>query len=183
VDSFESVVAQILERKGYWIRRCFKVNLTKEEKRAISRPSSPRWEIDILAYKASENEVLVVECKSYLDSPGVSAIAFEEQHGASKSNLKLFVEPTLREVVLARLSKQLIGAGLCADEPMIRLGLAAGHITTEVDRTKVRSIFALKGWELFDENWMISELRALANDGYEDLVPSVVAKLLLRGQV
>jgi Holliday junction resolvase len=37
----------------------------------IGRPSSPRWDIDIIAYKGAINEVLVVECKSYLDSRSV----------------------------------------------------------------------------------------------------------------
>ena len=63
MDSFELVVASILEREGYWVRASYKVELTKEEKRSIGKPSAPRWEIDVLAYKASTNELLVVECK------------------------------------------------------------------------------------------------------------------------
>jgi hypothetical protein len=71
MHGFESLVAEILETEGYWVRRGYKVELTKGEKRAIGRRSSPRWEIDLLAYDAAENTVLAVECKSYLDSPGV----------------------------------------------------------------------------------------------------------------
>lgn len=53
MDSFESVVSTILERDGYWVKSTFKVGLTKEEKREIGRPSSPRWELDLVAYKGS----------------------------------------------------------------------------------------------------------------------------------
>jgi hypothetical protein len=54
MDSFESLVASILEREGFWVRSNFKVDLTKEEKRTIGRPSSPRWEIDLLAIILAE---------------------------------------------------------------------------------------------------------------------------------
>ena len=43
MDSFEQVVAEILWREGYWVRASVKVELTKEEKREIDLPSSPRW--------------------------------------------------------------------------------------------------------------------------------------------
>jgi len=183
MDSFEDIVAAILERRGYWVRRCFKVELTKAEKKEIRRPSSPRWEIDLVAYYARSNEVLAVECKSYFDSVGVSANSFEEQDLGSKSNLKLFVEPYLREVVLQRLGMQMLELGLCASQPKIRLALATGHISREPDRERIKALFAKEHWELFDEKWLRSELQSMANSGYEDMVPSVVAKLLLRGPV
>ena len=71
MNSFEEVVGDILSGKGFWVRHNFKVDLSKEEKRQIGKPSSPRWELDIVAYKGATNEIFVVECKSYLDSPGV----------------------------------------------------------------------------------------------------------------
>lgn len=42
MDSFEDVVATLLEREGYWVRKSVKVALTREEKQEIGRPSSPR---------------------------------------------------------------------------------------------------------------------------------------------
>jgi hypothetical protein len=50
----------LLRRDGYWTATSVKVELTKEEKRKINRPSSPRWEIDVVAYKGSTNELLAV---------------------------------------------------------------------------------------------------------------------------
>jgi hypothetical protein len=49
MDAFEQVVSEILWLEGNWVRQSVKVELTKEEKRAIGRPSSPRWELDIVA--------------------------------------------------------------------------------------------------------------------------------------
>lgn len=52
MDSFEQVVSELLWNKGYWVWTSFKVKLTKEDKQAIQNPTSPRWEIDIVAYDA-----------------------------------------------------------------------------------------------------------------------------------
>jgi hypothetical protein len=52
MDSFETLVGSLLEKDGYWVRTAMKVDLTKEEKRKIGRPSTPRWELDLVAYKA-----------------------------------------------------------------------------------------------------------------------------------
>ena len=122
----------------------------------------------------------MVECKSFLDSPGVGASQFEEQPLGSKSHYKLFVESKLREVVFGRLAEQMYEAGLCAQSPRMRLGLAAGHMSSDMDREELRRVFSEKGWELFDEEWLQAELKKMAAAGYEDLVPSIVAKLILR---
>src|ERR1019366_2421900 len=71
MDAFEQLVSEILWMEGYWVRTSAKVDLTKEEKRQIGRPSSPRWELDIVAYSGRDNLLKVIECKSYLDSRGV----------------------------------------------------------------------------------------------------------------
>jgi hypothetical protein len=71
MDAFESLVSMLLRHDGFWTTPSFKVELTKEEKRRINRFSSPRLELDLIAYKGSTNEVLAIECKSYLDSTGV----------------------------------------------------------------------------------------------------------------
>lgn len=97
MDSFETVVATILERDGFWVRTSFKVKLSKVEKREIKRPSSPRWELDVVGYRAGDNLLRVVECKSYLDSGGVNISAFDPTSRFS-GRFKLFNEPTTREV-------------------------------------------------------------------------------------
>lgn len=178
MDSFEHVVAAILERQGFWTRTSVKVDLTREEKRAIGRPSSPRWELDVVGYNGRSNQLLIVECKSYLDSRGVAVEAFEEAMAEQPSRYKLFVDETLRRVVIERLTTQLVEKGFCAPDPSYRLCLAAGRIYG--DAAELHALFDSRGWLLWGPDWLRSELRGLADSGYENSVASVVAKLLLR---
>lgn len=181
MDSFEQVVATILDRAGYWVRTSVKVNLTREDKHAIKRRSSPRWELDVVAYSGRANELLVVECKSYLDSGGVHLAAFEGPKAAGETRYKLFSDEVLRRVVLARLETQLVEQGFCPPGTKARLCLAAGNIYRDAER--LRAIFEERGWKLFERSWLISGLEALAKESYENSVASIVAKLLLREEV
>jgi hypothetical protein len=180
MDAFEQVVSEILWHQGYWVRTSVKVELTKEEKRTIGRPSSPRWEIDVVAYSARENMLRLVECKSYLDSPGVKQSGFD---GSDPSRYKLFNEPALREAVFSRIASQLYDSGACALNPTIKLCLACGKIASESHRAYLLTHFKAQGWELWDEHWLQTSLISLAKGKYENQVSSVVAKLLLRGKL
>lgn len=102
MDAFEELVGQVLWTEGFWVRTSVKVELTKEEKRQIGRPSSPRWELDVVGYRARDNVLRVVECKSYLDSRGVQIRDFDAP--AENSRYKLFSDRVLRTVVLNRLN-------------------------------------------------------------------------------
>ena len=180
MNSFEEVVGAILSAKGFWVRHSFKVDLSKEEKRQIGKPTSPRRELDIVAYKGATNEVFAVECKSYLDSPGVR---FQDLSGSNQKNAgryKLFNDLVLRDVVFSRLASQLSEAESCPSKPTIRLCLAAGRIASDADREQLRNYFAEKGWLLWDNAWIKEELNQLAQSGYEDQATAIVAKLLLK---
>jgi Holliday junction resolvase len=181
MNAFEAVVSAILERRGYWTQTSFKVGLTTGEKRAIGRYSAPRWELDIVAYKGSVNELLVVECKSFLDSPGVRVAAFDGSMPGEQRRYKLFFEPTLRRVVFRRLERQLVTQGSCAKRPTVRLCLAAGKIAG--NEQWLAEHFTRKGWQLWGPTYLRSELESLKTVGYENSVAAVVAKLLLRGGV
>jgi hypothetical protein len=183
MDSFEQVVAEILWREGYWVRTSVKVELSKEEKREIELPSSPRWELDVVAYKATDNALLVVECKSYLDSPGVRFQGFDGSNEKASTRFKLFNRPKIREVVFNRLRKQLAELGSCSPDPSVTLCLACGRIANDGDRIKIRNHFDQQGWQLWDESWLRDRLKHMAAGGYENQVSAVVAKLILRGSV
>jgi len=114
MDAFEKLVAEILWAEGYWVRTSVRVNLTKEEKVRIGRRSSPRWELDVVGYRGRENVLQVIECKSYLDSRGVTLAALNDPDAAADSRFKLFVDDTLRGVVLNRLHTDLAAIGACA---------------------------------------------------------------------
>lgn len=92
MDYFESLVKTLLEQDGYWVRQSFKVNLTKEEKRLIGKHSMPRPEIDLLAFKPETKQLIALEAKSFLDSPGVRIDQLSEQHEVPEGRYKLFTE-------------------------------------------------------------------------------------------
>ena len=178
MDAFETVVATILERDGFWVRTSLKVELSKAEKREINRPSSPRWEIDVLGYRPGDNLLRVVECKSYLDSGGVNLAAFDPNSKFSQ-RFKLFNEPITREVVFRRLVAQLTESKAIQADPKIELCLAAGKIVNG-NTDPIRLHFNSNGWLLFDPEWLRQHLLLIAADGYDNAIAAVTAKLLLR---
>ncbi len=178
MDAFEAIVAAILERHGYWTQTSVKVELTKREKRAIKRHSSQRWELDVVAYRGASNELLVVECKSFLDSLGVQCATFEKKNFKDQKRYKLFFDATLRRVVLRRLQKQFVKMGFCARKPRVTLGLAAGKI--KGDEAWLSQCFAKRHWLFWGPTKLRAELEALCQAGYENNTATVVAKILLR---
>lgn len=174
----EAVVAAILQRQGFWTLTSVKVELTKAEKRTIGRHSSPRWEIDVVAYSGRSNALRVVECKSFLDSPGVECGAFDGTNVDAAKRYKLFCEPTLRRVGFGRLKRQLETSGFCAPRAKTKLCLAAGKIRG--DERWLQSHFERKGWILWGPSFIGAELETMRDMGYENSVAAVVAKLLLR---
>jgi hypothetical protein len=183
MDAFEQLVSEILWMDGYWVRTSVKVDLTKQEKVQIGRPSSPRWELDIVAYSGRDNLLRVVECKSYLDSRGVALRAFNGGDAKFAERFKLFSDDNLRNVVFNRLRQQFAASGACAPNAEVKLCLACGRIASDADRDGLHRHFAEKGWELWDEPWLRKKLQAMSESGYENQVSAVVSKLLLRGKV
>lgn len=149
--------------EGYWVRTSVKVGLTKEEKQLIGRHSSPRWELDIVAYSGRDNLLRIVECKSYFDSAGVRASCFDGSNPDHGKRYKLFNEPELRRVVFNRLCFQFTESGACQKEPKVRLALAAGKIRSEADRTAIRAHFDAEGWDFWDERGCVSVCSACRN--------------------
>lgn len=179
MDAFENLISLLLRRQGYWTIPSYKVDITKAEKKLIDRPSSPRWELDIVAYKGSTHEVLAIECKSYLDSSGV---LFHSGRLEPEGRYKLFNENNLRAIVLNRLKNQLQEEGFCAADPKVTLCLAAGKISTRSDMNGLVSYFTSNGWLLFTPDWIRQQLITTSDCGYENDIAFVVSKLLLRKQ-
>jgi hypothetical protein len=181
MDSFEQVIASILERNGFWTRTSVKVDLTPEDKQAIGRTSSPRWELDVVAYQGRKNLLRVIECKSYLDSYGVRAATFAGKNQKDETHYKLFFDDNLRKVVLERLVAQLVKQGFCRANPKVKFGLAAGKVYGEIPG--LQRHFDERDWLLWTPQKISSELKALKDSKYENSVAAVVAKLILRGVV
>lgn len=179
MDAFEELASDIFWSEGYWVRTGVKVELTREEKIRIGRHSSPRWEIDLVAYSATSNEILALECKSYLDSGGVHAAHFVEGSRYA-TRYKLFHDATLRDTVLERLRLQMIESGLCASNAQVRLGLVHAHVTSR-NAALLAEIFTANDWLLFGPDWIRERLARMSRGSYENNTVAVVAKLLLRG--
>src|SRR5437660_3394538 len=143
MDAFEAIVATILEYDGYWVRPNLKIsNLSKGHKERLAKPSLPRPEVDVVAYKAAPNELLVVECKSYLDSGGVRHCFFDGSDNKYARLYKIFNDEDLRSLVLRRVVEQLVAAGTIRQEPRVRLCLVAGRIYSEKDRALLTRHFS-----------------------------------------
>ncbi|MEN6434700.1 MAG: hypothetical protein ABFD14_12150 [Anaerolineaceae bacterium] len=180
MNAFESVIASLLEHEGFWTKLNYKVELTKDDKKNINRPSSPRWEIDVIGYQPQTNILRVVECKSFLDSGGVKLISFDRGISANTQHLKLFKlfnEDKLREIVFDRLSSQLVDKKLCNSSPKIELWLAAGKIYQQ-DVEPIKKLFSEKGWFLWTPEDIRERTEKLVNSGYDDSTVTIVSKLL-----
>lgn len=180
MDAFESIVAGLLEREGFWIRSSYRVTLTKEEKAALGKTTLPRVEIDMLAYRAVSNELRLVECKSFLDSDGVRMCAFDGTNPKFANRFKLFVNVGLYESVSRRVVEQLTSVGACRPNPKVTLCLVAGRIPSESERVRLAAHFNDKGWLLLGAKWLKDGLLAVSEDGYVNDVGAIVAKLLMR---
>jgi hypothetical protein len=179
MEYFESIIKTLLEHEGYWVRQSFKVNLTKQEKKQIGKPSIPRPEIDLLAFKAKSQEVLVLEAKSYLDSPGVRLAEIQEEFQIQEGRYKMFTCTNYRNVVLKRLMQDLKDLGMAGDEIKIKLGLVAGHIY-QGRSEEIRNYFASKGWFFWSPGDIRDKVNALAAKGYENEPAIITAKILMR---
>jgi hypothetical protein len=186
MDAFEQLVSEMLWMDGLWVKTSVKVRLTEADKAEINNPSTPTGhEVDIVAYSGRENTLRVVECKSYLDSRGVTFAGFSGADGVAPSRYKLFSNNSLWKVVSNRLSVDFTTFGFCAPNPTVRLCLACAHIAGERDRTKLREHFEARNWELWDEKWLREHLMRMAKpkQGYENQASYVVAKLLIRDKL
>lgn len=180
MDSFERIIALLLEEDHYWVRQSHKVNLTKGEKKATGKPSIPRPEVDIIALDFAKNHLLVFEVKSFLDSPGVkyAELAVEYEDG-TKGAYKLFTNTPYREIVLTRLRTDLIDLGFIDRHTSIQLGLAAGHVYGN-QSDAIRNYFGDRGWLFWSPQKIRSKITQLAKTGYENDPIIVTTKVLLK---
>ncbi len=183
MDAFEQIVKIVLEGQGWWVRQGYKVELTKDEKVAMGRHSSPRWEVDLLAFQPKTDRILVVECKSFLDSFGVRAIEFFDSDVPTKGRYKLFNETKLRDVVFNRLHAQLVAERLVLPSSTISLAMAVGKFKSGSDREELHERFHSRGWQLIDDLQLRKWALELSERGYEDNVATIVAKLIAPGRV
>ncbi|WP_462174542.1 hypothetical protein [Pseudoalteromonas gelatinilytica] len=180
MELFEGIIKTLLEHEGYWVRQSFKVNLTKEEKRAIGKHSIPRPEIDLLAFKPGTNKLVVLEAKSYFDSPGVKIGELLEHFEIPNGRYKLFTCENYRNIVFSRLVKDLVELGLAEPDIQLQLGLVAGNVYQNKS-SDISEYFAENDWFFWSPEMVKDKVNALAALGYENNTAIITAKILMRG--
>ncbi len=179
MDHFESIISTLLEAEHYWVRRSFKIKLESEEKHDINKPSIPRIEIDLLAFRLCKNEVIAFEAKSFLDSPGVKLSELQEVHEVPQGRYKLFTSPRYWSIIKSRLLKELIKLGMANSETQVILGLAAGNVYQK-QSGPIREFMEEKGWRFWSPEDIKQKVEALAKRGYENDPAIITAKILKR---
>src|ERR1039457_175164 len=179
MDNFEGIIRTLLEADHFWVQSSFKVELTLEEKRHIGKPKIPGPEIDLLALNFEQNEVLVVEAKSCLDSPGVRVEDLEQQHDTAEGRYKIFTSERYRSTVFKRLLLQLCENGMANAETKISLLLAAGNVYNN-QTAAVQELFLTKGFIFWSPEEIKEKVTALAKRGYQDDAAILTAKILLK---
>ncbi len=175
---FETIVANLLQREGWWTRSPYWVPLTAKEALKIERPTMRRWELDIVAYRPGKNLIRVVECKAYMHKGGVKLDSFAE-HNRNNKRYKLFVEKRLRPVVFQALRRDLTRLGLIPKQkPMIEIWLAAAQLYQCNEKQLAERLCALDA-SLYGPSWIKNRLAETKDSPYENDVVTTAVKLLL----
>ena len=179
MDAFELIIGQLLEEEKYWVRHSVKIGLTREDRQAISKPSSPRPEIDIAAYDLHTDTVFLLEVKSFLDSPGVvlEDVIVQQEHQSGR--YKLLTAEKYRNVLKDRLHKDWCASGHIKPSTRVSFGLVAGNVYRNREK-ELRDYFKSKGWLFWGPTTIRNKICKLAEKGYENNAVTIVAKILTR---
>lgn len=182
MNAFETIIAQYLEAEGYWVRQSVKVEISKDDKKALDLSTMPRPEIDLVAFNARKNELLLIEVKSFLDSQGVywEVVCDEKDEYVNAKRYRLFTNKKFRTVVTKRLAEQFLKQGLINEKTKLNYALAVGKFHSPKDEENTRRHFSKKGWKLFTPKEIKEKIRELSEKGWEDNLVTITAKLILR---
>src|ERR1019366_291078 len=167
MDNFEGIIRTLLEADHFWVQSSFKVELTLEERRHSGKHSMPRPELDLLALNFEQNEVLVVEAKSFLDSPGVRVEELAGEQDIPDGRYKLFTSERYRKMVFNRLLLQLCEYGMANADTKISLVLAAGNVYKD-QTVATQELFHTRDFVLWSPSDIKDKVTALAKRGYEN---------------
>jgi len=179
MDAFEEIVGVLLENDKYWIRHSVKINLTKKEKAQIGKPWTPRPEIDIVAFDAMQNLIILIEVKSFLDSKGVIFEKVVENNEHPTGRYKLLTSKKYQDIIAKRLKSEWIDAGFINKKTKVSFGLIAGKIS-KMREVELNNYFSGKNWFFWGPTNLKEKLTALSKKGYENCTITIVTKLMQR---
>lgn len=177
MNHFKELCKYLLERENYGVRTNVKVNITKKEKASFGKPTSPRPEIDIVAYRATENALLILKVKSFLNSSGVH-IEQVRQKDPKYDGYNILTGMKYQKVVSQRLIYGFIRDGLIKPNPKVQFGLIAGKIS----KNQFNEFYELakeRDWFFWGPKELKERVIALQGLAYEDN-PFVVTSKVLR---
>jgi len=179
MEAFEDLVSQILAMRGYWVRTSVRVPLSDSAFASDPTIKQRNCDLDVLAYSYRDNVVRIVECKSWLDSPGIRWKSFNGSSEREASFFKLFNNNNLLSDVSKQLTAQLVESGACSSDVQIKLCLAGAKFFSREDKSLIRAHFASRGWELYDDDWVRDGLKDMSKlKVYMNRMSHLVSKLL-----
>ncbi len=204
MEAFESLCERVLREAGYWVIPGIYIELDRKTKESLDeeiaakyagRPifkNFPRTQLDLVAYKPARHELLIIECKSYLDSKGVSVKDFpfssrrvtaapnDQKAVAGFKRYKLFQHPEYLDAVSKQLIKNLTALSMlnpgCV--PRTKLVLFSGKVADK-STIPIRKQFAIHGLKFVSPQVIIRGLIRLRKLGYHNDPIVMTAKLLL----
>jgi hypothetical protein len=171
MEGFESIVSAIFEHQKYWVRRNMRLELPVERR---SKRHSPRPEVDIVAYSPAAQEVLAVECKSWLNSAGVRAKHFLSPGPKAIQRYRLFLDNAYWKAVCEGLFSEL---NLGDISPNFRRCLVAGKVPL-ADVQALNDKFQAEGWVFHGPDWVCAGLKEFQKSRYQNDAVIMAVKLL-----
>ena len=178
MDSFEAIVGQLLQDR-YWVKHSVKINLNRQDRLDINKPSSPRPEIDIAAYDLASDTIYLLEVKSFLDSPGVVLEDVMLQQEAQAGRYKLLTSENYRNVLQRRFHTDWCSSGHITPKTKVSFGLVAGKVYRNREK-EMQQYFDRRGWLFWGPSLIRGKVLKLAEKGYENNAVTIAAKIITR---
>ena len=62
MEAFEAVVGELLPLDGWWVLNSVKLELSADDRVSFGKSSMPNPELDLVAYRASDDRLIIIEC-------------------------------------------------------------------------------------------------------------------------
>jgi hypothetical protein len=172
MDAFESIVARILEKNGYWVHQSVKVSCTPDEKASFGARTAPTPEVDLVAFNGLE--LVLFEVKSFLDSDGVKFNGITGVDTEDGKKYKILNNVVYQELITPRVMK----AFSVPRDTKVRYGLAAGNIFPPDEKDILEHFRINVHLKLLTPEYLAKELIGLGDSVYVNDEVWMTIKLL-----